>query len=198
MKEEVFMRGVYEMSVLKWVYRFRGYLVAPPLIFTLFWFHWEIEDYWVQPLGICLFLIGFFLRLWAQQHLHYRLKVHKDLTTTGPYGLIRNPLYIGNIIICMGLTVTSELLWLVPVTFFWCIVIYSFVIRYEEVHLLDKYGEDYRRYTEEVPRWLPKGLRLRNLDLMNEYLGQTIVVEIPCLLLLFPFTLKEMIDKSIN
>jgi protein-S-isoprenylcysteine O-methyltransferase Ste14 len=181
------------MLVPKWVYGFRGYLVALPLIFALFWFHWETEEYFVWPLGISLFLMGIALRMWAQQHLHYRLKVHKRLTVTGPYSFIRNPIYIGNILICLSATVISELLWLVPLTLFYCLGIYSLVVRYEEYHLLDKYGESYLKYIKEVPRWLPKVIRLKNLGLINKYFYQSIVAEIHCSLLVLPFILKEII-----
>ena len=182
------------MLVPKWVYGFRGYLVALPLIFALFWFHWETEEYFVWQLGISLFLMGIALRMWAQQHLHYRLKVHKRLTVTGPYSFIRNPIYIGNILICLSATVISELLWLVPLTLFYCLGIYSLVVRYEEYHLLDKYGESYLKYIKEVPRWLPKVIRLKNLGLINEYFQQSIVSEIQCVFLLLPYFLKELMS----
>ncbi len=181
------------MLVPKWVYRFRGYLVALPLIFAFFWFHWETEEHFVWPLGIFLFLIGVAFRIWAQQHLHYRLKVHKRLTVTGPYSFIRNPIYIGNILLCLSATVISELLWLVPVTLFYCFGVYSLVVRYEESHLLDKYGESYRKYMKEVPRWFPKRICLKNLGLINEYFNQSIVSEIQCVFLLLPYFLKELI-----
>jgi protein-S-isoprenylcysteine O-methyltransferase Ste14 len=187
-----------QVSMFRWVYRYRGYLVTPPLIFALVWFRWEIEASFVWPLGVILLLIGVLIRVWAQQHLHYGLKVRKKLTTTGPYSFVRNPMYIGNILICLGASVLSELQWFVPVTFFCYFGIYSFVVRYEEAHLLEKYRERYQKYMSEVPRWLPKGLRLKNLSLMNEYLNQTIAVEIQSLLLLFPFLLKEIIDKSMD
>lgn len=181
------------MLVPKWVYRFRGYLVAQPFIFAFFWFYWETEEYFVWPLGICLFLMGVALRIWAQQHLHYRLKVRKRLTTTGPYSFVTNPLYIGNILMCLGAIVISELLWLFPLTLFYCLGIYSLVVRYEESHLLYKYGESYRRYMVEVPRWLPKVIRLKNLGLINKYFHQSIVAEIHCSLLVLPFILEEII-----
>jgi protein-S-isoprenylcysteine O-methyltransferase Ste14 len=180
------------MLVQKWVYRFRGYLVAPPLIFALFWFYWETEEYFVWPFGISLFLMGATLRIWAQQHLHYRLKAHKRLTVTGPYSFVRNPLYIGNILMSLGAIVISELLWLFPLTLFYCLGIYLLVVRYEESHLLDKYGESYRKYMEEVPRWLPKVIRFKNLGLINEYFQQSIVSEIQCVFLLLPYFLKEL------
>ena len=180
----------------RWIYRFRTYLVCPPLIFALAWNDYEIEsDGFIWPIGIGIFLVGVALRIWAQQHLHHRLRVHKELTTTGPYKFIRNPLYIGNIMIGISVTIISELLWLIPVTLFWCIGTYSIVIRYEEARLLNRYGDAYRRYLLEVPRWFPKMARLKNLELINKYLYQTVLVELPCLLIIFPYVIKEIVNK---
>jgi protein-S-isoprenylcysteine O-methyltransferase Ste14 len=183
------------MSVLKWVYSYRSYLASPPLFFELVCFRWEEEGWFVWTLGIPLLLFGIFLRTWSQQHLHYRLKVHKTLTITGPYSFVRNPMYIGNVLICLGATVISELLWLVPITFLYCLGIYSFVARWEEAHLLKKYGESYRRYKSEVPRWLPKIPHSKPIGLINEYFYQSMFVESASLLLLLPYILKEIIDK---
>lgn len=104
-------------------------------------------------------------------------------------------MYIGNILICLGATVISELLWFVPITLFYYLGLYSLVVRYEEVHLLEKYGESYRRYMLEVPRWLPKVFHFKKLGIINEYFSQSIIVEFPQLLLLLPFIIKEIIDK---
>jgi len=92
----------------------------------------------------------------------------------------------------LGAIVISELLWLFPLTLFYCLGIYLLVVRYEESHLLDKYGESYRKYMEEVPRWLPKVIRFKNLGLINEYFQQSIVSEIQCVFLLLPYFLKEL------
>jgi protein-S-isoprenylcysteine O-methyltransferase Ste14 len=178
----------------QWFYRLRGYLTIPPMIFALFCFPWESEiDYLIWPLGIGLVFIGFILRIWAQQHLHYRLKVGMSLTTTGPYSFIRNPIYVGNMLLCLGAVITSELLWLAPITLFYCLSIYSLVVRYEEEHLLEKYGEPYRRYVAEVPRWLPRTIRFRNLGILNRYFLSSVVAEIHCPLILLPYILKEMV-----
>jgi protein-S-isoprenylcysteine O-methyltransferase Ste14 len=180
----------------RWIYRFRTYLACLPLIFALVWSDYEIEaEGFIWPIGIGIFLAGVVLRIWAQQHLCHRLRVHKQLITTGPYKFIRNPLYVGNIMICVSATIVSELLWLIPVTLFWCIVTYSTVIRYEEARLLNKYGDAYRRYLLEVPRWFPKMARLKNLELINEHLYQAVLIELPCLLILLPFVIKEIVNK---
>jgi protein-S-isoprenylcysteine O-methyltransferase Ste14 len=179
--------------VCQWVYRYRGYLVAPPLVFAFFWCRWEVEiEYLIWPLGIGLVLTGMVIRIWAQQHLHYRLKVRKYLTTTGPYSFVRNPIYTGNILICIGATITSELFWLIPITFLYCSWLYTLAVQYEEEHLLKKYGESYQRYLSEVPRWVPRAIRFRNLDLINRYFFTSVVAEIHCPLLLLPYIFKEL------
>jgi hypothetical protein len=97
--------------------------------------------------------------------------------------------------ICVSATIVSELLWLIPITLFWCIVTYSIVIRYEEARLLNKFGDAYRRYLLEVPRWFPQMARLKSLELINKYLYQTVLVELPCMLILLPYVIKEIVDK---
>lgn len=72
---------------------------------------------------------------------------------------------------------------------------YSIVIRYEEARLLNKYGDAYRRYLLEVPRWFPQMARLKSLELINKYLYQTVLVELPCMLILLPYVIKEIVDK---
>ncbi len=184
------------MSIYRWFSRFRGILVAPPLIFALTFFRGEIEaDIIIWPIGISIFLLGLFLRVWAQEHLHYRLKIPMHLTTTGPYTFVRNPIYIGNTLMCVSVTLASEVVWLTLLTFFWCVGVYSFVIQDEEAVLLEEYGELYRKYVSEVPRWFPRSLSLRNLGLRNEHLRASVISEIHCLLLLLPCVLKEMVSQ---
>jgi len=190
-----FISRLLEIPVPRWVYQFRTYFASAPLFFALFCSEYEFEvDLINWPLGLAIILIGLTLRIWAQQHLHYRLKVHKRFTTTGPYQFTRNPLYLGNCLICVGVTVVSELFWMVPLTLFWCLGLYSLVIRYEEAHLLFKYGEAYGRYLREVPRWIPRAVSLRNFEMMNHYFIKAVWTEAPGLLILVPFVIKEMLS----
>lgn len=186
-----------ETSVRRWwVYRFRGILVAPPLVFALICFSYETEaDALIWPLGASIFLLGWALRIWAQEHLHYRLKGATHLTTTGPYSLTRNPIYVGNTLICLGATVISELIWFVPVTLFWCVGLYSIVVRYEEACLLDDHRELYREYVLQVPRWFPRTFGFKTLGLINEYFFPSVVAEAHCLLILFPYIVKDVASR---
>jgi protein-S-isoprenylcysteine O-methyltransferase Ste14 len=181
-------------SITRLIHRFRGELASPPFIFVFVWFYFKVEtDYLIWLLGISVFLMGMAVRIWAQQHLHYRLKGQRELTTTGPYQFVRNPVYIGNILMCLGLTVIPGLFWFLPLALLWCATVYSIAVRFEEASLLRRYGESYQKYMSEIPRWFPRNLHLRNLGLINKYFLPSILAEIHCLLLLLPFILKEVL-----
>lgn len=188
-----------KQTVLRWVFRHRGALVTPPLLFALVYFRHEMEAPWILwPLGLFLVLLGVGFRVWAQQHLHHRLRMHMQFTTTGPYALVRNPLYIGNTLIYLGATATSELPWVIPLTVLWCLGIYSLVVRYEEAALLEQYGEAYREYLRGVPRWLPQLRRSRGWEFVNQHFRAAVLTELHCMLILLPFVLKEVVSRFLE
>lgn len=187
------------MSVRAFAFRYRGLLIAPPLFFAVVCFRDETESpllVWV--VGGFLVLSGILIRIWAQQHLRHRLKMSMQLTTTGPYQFVRNPLYLGNTIIYLGATVSSELLWMVPITLLWCLTVYSLVVRYEEERLEHQYGEAYGVYKERTPRWLPRGFSLRLFGLANENLRRAVLAELHCALVLLPYLLKEFVSPFLE
>jgi protein-S-isoprenylcysteine O-methyltransferase Ste14 len=132
-------------------------------------FYKETEDeLTIWSLGFAIITPGFLIRLWATKHIGRRMpwvKKEKKLVKTGPYSLVRNPLYIGNIIIAIGLALFSELIWFIPLTFFYLFTLYHLVARYEEKKLLERWGKEYAVYLGEVPRWIPK---LKNLHRATE------------------------------
>lgn len=179
---------------LKLAYTWRGLLVAPLVILAAvcFWHEYE-NDLLVWPLGLLLFLSGWVLRIWAQQHVCYRLKTKKALTTSGPYAVVRNPIYIGNTLIVLGVIVTSELVWLVPLTVLWCTGVYALVVRYEERQLLGKYGAAYHAYQAAVPRWLPCVTPAPGSESRRAHLLQALLVECHVVLMIAPVLLKEFL-----
>ncbi len=178
----------------EWAYRNRGLALAPPYIFLLVCNTSATEEYLLTwPLGLTLFNLGVAMRMWAQIHLHYRLPVHKVLTRNGPYQYMRNPIYLGNTMMMLGITFTSRLLWFLPVMLLWCIVLYSLVVRREEAHLLLKYGRPYERYLQEVPRWIPRRSSDEPTAIDWEpYFWPSICAEIHCWLWLIPMVGKEL------
>lgn len=118
-----------------------------------------------------------------------------QLTTSGPYQFVRNPLYIGNTLVYVGAAVLSELLWLTPIVLLWCAALYSFVVRDEEADLLRLYGGAYSAYRSEVPRWLPRWRTPAPLGLINPHFRAAILSEAHCALIALPFLFKEMVER---
>jgi protein-S-isoprenylcysteine O-methyltransferase Ste14 len=180
--------------LLKFAYTWRGCLVAPPVVLAAicFWHEYEYDGL-VWPLGLLLFLGGWAVRIWAQQHVCYRIKTTKALTTSGPYAVVRNPIYLGNTLIVLGVIVLSELVWLVPLTGLWCAGVYTLVVRYEERQLQAKYGPAYHRYQAAVARWLPRVTAAWATDSRRVNALQALRVECHVVLLVAPVVLKEIL-----
>jgi protein-S-isoprenylcysteine O-methyltransferase Ste14 len=110
-------------------------------------------------LGVALVGAGELLRLWAVRHIGVISRTRSDrigpLVETGPFALVRNPLYLGNILLWLGFTLSAGLAWLAPVVAALLAFEYHAIVRWEE-HLVDsRLGAPYRMYKDRVPRWLP-------------------------------------------
>jgi len=179
------------------VYRFRGWLMVPPMVFVVLCTSAECEnDLWNFSVGGLVFAAGLLLRIWAQTHLHYRLTTCRPLTRTGPYALVRNPMYLGNTLMLVAMCLLLELPRFAPVQLAYCVVVYSGVVRYEEAHLARKYGDAYLDYLARVPRWLP-GLRRAGAFRREapRYLWPSVLAEAHNLFLLVPVIAKEVIVR---
>ncbi|UCD85548.1 MAG: isoprenylcysteine carboxylmethyltransferase family protein, partial [Deltaproteobacteria bacterium] len=76
------------------------------------------------------------------------------ITSTGAFGYIRHPIYLGTILFYAGLVVTTLSLisfGLLVIMF----IFYDYIAKYEEKLLENKYGEEYLEYKKTVPRWIP-------------------------------------------
>jgi len=83
----------------------------------------------------------------------------KKLCTAGIYSHVRNPLYIGNIIIYMGFALMAGGPWVVYLTIIalvYFFIQYASIISLEETKLTELFGNEYRKYIENVPRLLPR------------------------------------------
>lgn len=184
-------------SVPDFAYRWRGMLVSIPLVVGIFTSWKEYENAVVTwTIAGVVFAIGLGIRIWSQQHLHYRLQAKTILTTTGPYVLVRNPIYIANTLICLALTVATEELWLLPITFLTCCVVFHFVVQHEEQVLSKAYGEKYLDFVEQVPRWIPRLSALSKLSWSPSFLGASVKAEAYNLLFLIPAILKEFLSRN--
>ena len=78
-----------------------------------------------------------------------------DLITGGPYSYTRNPLYLGNFLISLGLCLAAWawMPWMVLAFLAAFSLQYGFIVHLEEQVLRDKLGATYDEYFREVPRW---------------------------------------------
>jgi protein-S-isoprenylcysteine O-methyltransferase Ste14 len=114
-------------------------------------------------LGLAIVALGELLRLWAVHHIGVISRTRSDrlgpLVTTGPFALMRNPLYLGNIALWVGFALTARLPWMVPVVIMILGFEYHAIVRWEERLLEARRGDEYRAYAARVPRWVPKSNR---------------------------------------
>jgi protein-S-isoprenylcysteine O-methyltransferase Ste14 len=110
--------------------------------------------------GALLVAAGEVIRVWGVHHIGAVSRTRTDrlgpLIDTGPFALVRNPLYIGNLLLWVGFTVSSTLLWLVPIVILLLGLEYHAIVRWEERLLQTRMGQVYRDYMRRVPRWLPR------------------------------------------
>jgi protein-S-isoprenylcysteine O-methyltransferase Ste14 len=143
-----------------WLFRHRSSI---PLPFVLAILVIPGSDAWrsssVLGLGVVVTLAGEALRLWGVHHIGVISRTRSDrlgpLVDTGPFGFVRNPLYIGNILLWIGFAVTARLVWLAPVVLVLLGAEYHAIVRWEEQLLEAKRGQEYRDYRSRVPRWIP-------------------------------------------
>ena len=120
--------------------------------------------------------------MWSVHHIGAISRTRSDrlgpLIGTGPFALVRNPLYLGNIALWAGFAVTAQLLWLAPLLIVLLAAEYHAIVRWEERLLAERMGQPYVNYIAGVPRWVPSfGARTPAGDHATFSLKQTLFSE---------------------
>jgi protein-S-isoprenylcysteine O-methyltransferase Ste14 len=131
--------------------------------------HFGQNHYWIAIIaGLIITILGQLIR-GGTIGLAYIVrggrdkKVYADgLVTDGIFSHVRNPLYVGNILMLLGVGILANSLIytfiIMPVFLF----IYQCIVLAEENFLKNKFGEDFTIYTQKVHRWIPKISGLNN------------------------------------
>ena len=115
---------------------------------------WRARPSWLSIAGgAVLAALGIALRALASGHV----KKDRELTTTGPYAYVRNPLYLGSILIGIGFTLAARDLWIALALVVYFAMVYVPVIRGEERYLRSQFP-GYAEYTRRVPGLVPRTL----------------------------------------
>jgi protein-S-isoprenylcysteine O-methyltransferase Ste14 len=132
-------------------------LIVGLLLFMVFKAPSAGEVTWVaelsEMLGFALLAAATLWRIWC--HLFIAGSKNGELSTAGPYSVVRNPLYLGNLlgVVGFGFAVEQPLLALFLGLMF--ALFYPAVVAREEQDLGRIFGERYAAYCAEVPRWVP-------------------------------------------
>jgi protein-S-isoprenylcysteine O-methyltransferase Ste14 len=77
------------------------------------------------------------------------------LNTTGLYSCVRNPLYLGNFLVVLGLAMSLQVWWFTLLTCFCFMLYYERIVLKEEAFLQSKFGEEYMNWASTTPAFLP-------------------------------------------
>ena len=102
--------------------------------------------------GAIIAVLGELVRLWASGHIE---KTHR-LATGGPYAHTRNPLYVGSVLMAIGLLVVARHPISVTAGLAYLIVFYPAIIREEARFLRAKFPDQYREWAKAVPLFVPR------------------------------------------
>jgi protein-S-isoprenylcysteine O-methyltransferase Ste14 len=80
----------------------------------------------------------------------------RRLVVVGPYRLVRNPMYVGASLALAGAALFYESWALLSYCAMFILVMFLFVVVYEEPTLRATFGDPYVRYCERVQRWWPR------------------------------------------
>jgi len=140
------------------LFRHRGFLPVPFLLIPLLVPGPQTRRGW--EIGALLIIAGEAFRLSgvsaAGTVTRRRSRDVQRLVTYGIFAWMRNPLYVGNLLIWLGFVAGSGLLWFLPVAIALFAVEYTLIVRYEEGVLESIFGGEYVEYKRRTPRWLPR------------------------------------------
>lgn len=114
----------------------------------------------LRYIGLALTFAGFLLGVAAFiefRKVRTTLDPHgsvKQVVTSGIYRFTRNPIYLGFLLMVIGLPLNSGSYWGIVLAPFYVFVMNRVIIQHEEAYLEKKFGKAYTSYTSRVRRWL--------------------------------------------
>lgn len=124
-------------------------------------FSWPgVDDMAARVVGIGIGAIGVALAVWAAVTMHRArttVMPHKGaskLVTSGPFHRFRNPIYIGDVMILLGIAEATKNIWFVIAALLFVPLVTWLAILPEERHLAAQFGAEWEAYKARSRRWL--------------------------------------------
>ena len=121
--------------------------------------HGVNTDPWRAGLGLVLFAVGLGFAIWARMHIGRNWgapmtqKDEPELVTSGPYHLVRHPIYAGVLVAGVGTAVALNLWWLIAVGLAGIYCLYSATV--EEGYMTEQFPDTYPVYKRTTKMLLP-------------------------------------------
>lgn len=153
------------------LFKYRSYTPIPFLVLMLIF---QESTIWTLIIGFAIALLGELIRFWGVSWAGSETRTTGSvggtfLIISGPFAYVRNPLYVGNILIYLGLGIMSFALFpylqIVAILFF--LLQYYLIVKEEEGYLREKFREDYKNYCEKVPPFFPKLTPYKNMTILQ-------------------------------
>lgn len=103
--------------------------------------------------GGAIFAVGMSIVIAAFIQLMKAKREGWKLQTSGVYGIVRHPMYLGDVLWALGWSIIFNALYALALTPLWFFLRYSIAVL-EEEKLIEKYGENYKAYMQRVPKMI--------------------------------------------
>ncbi len=148
------------MRYKEFFFTYRSYTPIPVIIVALFLASPSIASF---ILGLIIAISGESIRIWSIRYAGSATRTTgevgaDELVSTGPYGHLRNPLYLGNFLLSFGVLIMAWP-WMPWFLLFYLVLFYfqyAAIISLEEDFLRKKFGAVYSEYEKHVPRFFPR------------------------------------------
>lgn len=148
------------MNIRNFFFKYRSYTPLPLAVGILYF---SSPNHAVLGVGTVLLVLGEFIRIWSVRYAGGATRTTAVgapfLCTSGPFSRVRNPLYIGNMMIYTSFVLIAgneNLLVMMGVTWTFFIVQYGMIVSLEEKTLYNLFGDEYNIYRKNVSALIPR------------------------------------------
>ena len=121
--------------------------------------HFAELDSGTVTAGLTIALLGQVFRIYAAGFIFK----NKQLASTGPYALVRHPLYLGNLLILIGFTLASANLYVLGGVILFFLIWYPAAITYEDGKLERIFEDEWREWSKNIRAIIPGRFRWADL-----------------------------------